>query len=85
MNLTCFKAYDIRGKLGEELNADIVYRIGRAYAVFLKPQSVVVGGDVRLTSNELKIAFSMACVMKVLMLLILVCVELKKFILQLVI
>lgn len=58
MKLTCFKAYDIRGKLGEELNADIVYRIGRAYAFFLKPKSVVVGGDVRLTSNELKISFS---------------------------
>jgi len=58
MNLTCFKAYDIRGKLGNELNVDIVYRIGRAYAVFLKPKSVVVGGDVRLTSSELKIAFS---------------------------
>jgi len=58
MNLTCFKAYDIRGKLGAELNADIVYRIGRAYAAFLKPKSVVVGGDVRLTSNELKTAFA---------------------------
>jgi len=58
MNLTCFKAYDIRGKLGEELNADIVYRIGRAYATFLKPKTVVVGGDVRLTSAELKTAFS---------------------------
>lgn len=58
MNLTCFKAYDIRGKLGEELNADIVYRIGRAYASYLKPQTVVVGGDVRLTSNELKTAFA---------------------------
>lgn len=58
MSLTCFKAYDIRGKLGDELNADIVYRIGRAYAIFLKPKSVVVGGDVRLTSNELKTAFA---------------------------
>ena len=53
MTLTCFKAYDIRGKLGEELNEDIVYRIGRAYAVFLRPKTVVVGGDVRLTSNEI--------------------------------
>ena len=58
MSLTCFKAYDIRGKLGAELNADIVYRIGRAYAAFLKPKSVVVGGDVRLTSSELKQAFA---------------------------
>ena len=58
MTLTCFKAYDIRGKLGEELNEDIVYRIGRAYAVFLRPKTVVVGGDVRLTSNALKNALS---------------------------
>ncbi|EOT2262053.1 TPA: hypothetical protein ACGCQD_005100, partial [Escherichia coli] len=29
--LSCFKAYDIRGKLGEELNEDIAWRIGRAY------------------------------------------------------
>lgn len=36
--LTCFKAYDIRGKLGEELNEDIAYRIGRAYGEFLKPK-----------------------------------------------
>jgi phosphomannomutase (EC 5.4.2.8) len=33
--LTCFKAYDIRGKLGEELNEDIAWRIGRAYGEFL--------------------------------------------------
>ena len=58
MTLTCFKAYDIRGKLGEELNEDIVYRIGRAYAVFLKPKTVVVGGDMRLTSKSLKQALS---------------------------
>ncbi|MCM2681217.1 phosphomannomutase CpsG [Echinimonas agarilytica] len=54
--LACFKAYDIRGKLGEELNGDIAYRIGRAYAQFLKPQKVVVGGDVRVTSEALKMA-----------------------------
>lgn len=58
MTLTCFKAYDIRGKLGDELNEDIVYRIGRAYAQFLQPKSVVVGGDVRLTSKALKNALS---------------------------
>jgi phosphomannomutase len=58
MNLTCFKAYDIRGKLGEELNEDIAYRIGRAFAQFLKPETVVVGGDVRLTSKGLKNALA---------------------------
>lgn len=31
-SLSCFKAYDVRGKLGDELNEGIVYRIGRAYA-----------------------------------------------------
>ncbi len=56
--LTCFKAYDIRGELGEDLNTDIAYRIGRAYAEFLQAKTVVVGGDVRLTSEELKQALS---------------------------
>jgi len=56
--LTCFKAYDIRGKLGEELNADIAYRIGRAFAQHTKAKKVVVGGDVRLTSEELKLALA---------------------------
>jgi phosphomannomutase len=56
--LTCFKAYDIRGKLGEELNEDIALRIGRAYAQCLGPKQVVVGGDVRLTSESLKMALA---------------------------
>ena len=58
MDLTCFKAYDIRGELGTELNTDIAYRIGRAFAAFLKPKKVVVGWDVRETSPELKDAFA---------------------------
>lgn len=53
MNLTCFKAYDIRGQLGPELNDEIAYRIGRAYAEFLKPARVIVGRDVRLSSAGL--------------------------------
>ncbi|WP_413728013.1 phosphomannomutase CpsG [Sodalis sp. RH19] len=56
--LSCFKAYDIRGKLGDELNEDIAYRIGRAYGEFLKPKTMVVGGDVRLTSESLKLALA---------------------------
>ena len=52
--LECFKAYDIRGRLGVDLNAEIAYRIGRAFAQFLNAESVVVGGDVRLSSEELK-------------------------------
>ncbi|GAB7213592.1 phosphomannomutase CpsG [Dickeya oryzae] len=56
--LTCFKAYDIRGELGTELNEEIAYRIGRAYAEVIQPQRVVVGGDVRLTSEALKHALA---------------------------
>ncbi|MGB1912425.1 MAG: phosphomannomutase CpsG, partial [Porticoccaceae bacterium] len=56
--LTCFKAYDIRGQLGTELNEEIAYRIGRAFAEFLKPKNVVLGGDVRLTSEALKHALA---------------------------
>jgi len=56
--LSCFKAYDIRGKLGEELNSDIAYRIGRAFAQHTGAKKVVVGGDVRLTSEELKLALA---------------------------
>ncbi|KAA3667402.1 MULTISPECIES: phosphomannomutase CpsG [Pectobacterium] len=56
--LTCFKAYDIRGRLGDELNENIAYRIGRAYGQFTKAKNVVVGGDVRLSSESLKLALS---------------------------
>lgn len=52
-----FKAYDYRGRIPSELNADVAYRIGRAYAEFLKPKSpvgrVVVGRDIRESSEEL--------------------------------
>lgn len=57
-SLTCFKAYDIRGKLGSELNTDIAYRIGRACGQLLSARTMVVGGDVRLTSEELKRALA---------------------------
>lgn len=56
--LTCFKAYDIRGELGTELNEDIARRIGRAFGEYLKPKRVVVGGDARLTSDALKRALA---------------------------
>ncbi|MEE4376064.1 MAG: phosphomannomutase [Candidatus Competibacteraceae bacterium] len=52
-SLTCFKAYDIRGRIPEQLNPEIAYRIGRAYATFLQPRRVIVGHDVRLSSPEL--------------------------------
>ena len=51
--LSCFKAYDVRGRLPDQLNEDIAYRIGRAYGEYLQPKTVVVGYDIRLTSLEL--------------------------------
>jgi len=56
--LTCFKAYDIRGKLDTELNADVAYRIGRAFSEHTKAKRVVVGGDIRLSSETLKNALA---------------------------
>jgi len=52
--LTCFKAYDIRGKLGTELNEDIAYKVGRAYGQIYQPKTIVVGADIRLSSEALK-------------------------------
>jgi len=54
MNLSnCFKAYDVRGRIPDELNPESVWRIGRAYAEWLRPKRVAVGRDIRLSSAEL--------------------------------
>lgn len=50
---TCFKPYDIRGRIPDQLNEEIAYRIGRAYATWLQPHNVVVGYDIRLSSAAL--------------------------------
>jgi phosphomannomutase len=51
-----FKAYDIRGRVPEELDADISYAIGRAFVELTRPKRVAVGQDVRLSSPELAAA-----------------------------
>ena len=53
MSLSCFKAYDIRGRVPDELDDALAYRIGRAYAAFLNPDRVVVGHDIRLSSPSM--------------------------------
>ncbi len=53
-----FKAYDIRGKVPSELNADMAYKIGRAYAYYLKAKKIVIGHDVRKSSEELSQALA---------------------------
>ncbi|UYP67492.1 phosphomannomutase [Thalassobacter stenotrophicus] len=52
-SLTCFKAYDIRGRLGIDLDENIAYRIGAAFAVALNAKTVVLGRDVRSSSEAL--------------------------------
>lgn len=56
--LDCFKAYDIRGRLPDQLNPDIVRRIGRAYAAWLQPRRVAIGHDIRLSSPALSAALA---------------------------
>jgi phosphomannomutase/phosphomannomutase/phosphoglucomutase len=51
--LTCFKAYDIRGAVPEELDEDLAFRIGQAFAAYIKPGTVVVGRDIRLSSKAI--------------------------------
>lgn len=53
--LICFKVYDICGKLGEELNEDIVWCIGCVYGEFFKLKIIVLGGDVCFISEILKL------------------------------
>ncbi len=48
-----FKAYDIRGIYPAQINSDVAYMFGNALACYLKPRSVVVGRDMRLSSPEL--------------------------------
>ncbi len=52
LEISCFKAYDIRGRIPDQLNADIAYRIGNATAKFLQGKRIVVGRDMRLSSAE---------------------------------
>lgn len=56
--LPCFKAYDVRGKVPSELNPAVAYAIGRAYARQIKPKSVCLGYDIRLSGPELAAALA---------------------------
>jgi len=57
-NPNAFKAYDIRGKVPEELNEEMSYRVGQAYVELFKTGKVVVGYDVRLSSPGLAAALT---------------------------
>jgi phosphomannomutase len=51
--LPCFKSYDIRGRVPDELNADIAYRLALAYAQRFRPRAVALGRDIRHSSAAL--------------------------------
>jgi phosphomannomutase len=55
-NLDCFKAYDIRGRIPDEINESLAYDIARAYVGLVKPRRVAVGYDIRLSSPKLAAA-----------------------------
>lgn len=52
-DLSCFKSYDIRGKVPEQFNEELAYKIGLAYVQIFSPGQVVVGRDVRIESQSL--------------------------------
>lgn len=56
--MKCFKAYDIRGRVPDELNEDIAYRLGRAFARTVGEGAVVVGYDIRLDSPSFAAAIA---------------------------
>jgi len=51
--LNGFKAYDIRGKVPGELNPDLAYKIGRVYSKLIAAKKVIVGHDIRKSSEEI--------------------------------
>ena len=58
MTATPFKAYDIRGRVPDELNADLARRIGHAFVATQQARTVLIGHDVRLESPELSEALA---------------------------
>jgi phosphomannomutase len=60
--LTCFKAYDIRGRLGVDLDEVIAYRVGRGFARALEARRIVLGRDIRTSSDALAAAVTRALV-----------------------
>ncbi|MCK5323444.1 MAG: phosphomannomutase, partial [Desulfobulbaceae bacterium] len=52
--LDCFKAYDVRGKVPDQLDKDLARRIGQAYALHISPKKVAIGYDIRLSSPAIK-------------------------------
>ena len=59
-DLSCFKAYDIRGCVPDDLNLELVRQIGLAYCAEIKPKTVCLGYDMRQTSKDFALVLSSA-------------------------
>ncbi|MGH7393441.1 MAG: phosphomannomutase/phosphoglucomutase [Candidatus Rokuibacteriota bacterium] len=60
LNPHIFRAYDVRGRVGNDINPDVFQRVGRAYGTLLRRREgrvMAVGRDNRLSSGDLKAAF----------------------------
>lgn len=56
---TAFKAYDIRGKVPEEVNEELAYRIGRVFPTLFNAKKVAVGHDIRLSGPAIQRALEL--------------------------
>ena len=56
---TAFKAYDIRGKVPEEVNEELAYRIGRVFPTLFNAKRVAVGHDIRLSGPAIQRALEL--------------------------
>ena len=57
-DLSCFKAYDIRGKVPDPLSPELAFALGRAVAGHFGARSVVLGHDARLSGPVLHAALA---------------------------
>ena len=55
---SAFKAYDLRGKVPDEVNEELAYRIGRVFVDMLNAKKVVIGHDARLSGENISRALS---------------------------
>jgi phosphomannomutase / phosphoglucomutase len=60
LNPHVFRAYDVRGLVGRDINLDVFRQVGRSYATMIRKNGgrrIAVGRDNRLSSNDLKVGF----------------------------
>jgi phosphomannomutase len=53
-----FKAYDVRGVVPDDLDADLARQIGAAYARLTDGRAILIGRDCRLSSPEMAAALA---------------------------